>query len=469
MKHTSLYLLLAGSTLLSSCGLFGHYERDTQGIAHVAEGIYRDPVNPDAAMLSSDTLSFGNTPWQEVFTEPQLRLLISKALEQNVDLKNAAIAVEQAQVALRLNKLSYLPQLAFSPSGTISKAFIDGASNSKTYELPVQASWQIDAFGTLYNAKKQGEQSLLMAKAGEQAARTAIVSTVAQLYYGLQMLDEQQRITRANLELWQKDIEAMEALKDYAGKMNDAAIRSAKAQVLQIQASLPTLDDQIRQMENTLCSILHEAPHAIERAPFSASGFPTSFSAGMPLQLLASRPDVAIAEAELAQCFYGVQAARGAFCPAINIAASGAFTNSLGAAIMNPGKWLAAGVASLTQPLFAQGKLRGNLKVSKLNAEKAQNNFEQKLIDAGIEVSNALSAYNTAVETTALSEQTLSELEKAYEATEYLFHNGNSTTYLEILNAQMSLLNGQLSVVNNRYNKVIAVISLYQALGGGRD
>lgn len=469
MKHTSLYLLLAGSALMSSCGLFGHYERDTQGVEQVAQGLYRDPQAANAPLVATDTASFGNTPWQEVFTEPQLQALIGRALEQNTDLKNAEIGVEQARIALRVNKLAFLPQLAFSPSGTVSKAFIDGASNSKTYELPVQASWQIDAFGTLYNAKKQGEQGVLMAKAGKQAARTAIISAVANLYYGLQMLDEQQRITLANLDIWKKDIEAMEALKDYAGMTNSAAIASAKAQVLQIQASLPTIADNIRQMENALCSILHEAPHAIERGAFTAAGFPESFSAGVPMQMLSNRPDVAMAEAKLANCFYGIQAARGAFCPAVNIAATGEFTNSLGAAIMNPGKWLAAGVASLTQPLFAQGKLRANLQISKLNAQSAQNDFEQTLIDAGIEVSNAMAAYSTAVTTTALAEQTLAQLQEAYDATEFLFHNGNTTTYLEILSAQMNLLNGQLSVVNNRYNKVLAVISLYQALGGGRE
>lgn len=469
MKHTSLYLLLAGSALMSSCGLFGHYERDTQGVEQVAQGLYRDPQAANAPLVGTDTASFGNTPWQEVFTEPQLQALIGRALEQNTDLKNAEIGVEQARIALRVNKLAFLPQLAFSPSGTVSKAFIDGASNSKTYELPVQASWQIDAFGTLYNAKKQGEQGVLMAKVGKQAARTAIISAVANLYYGLQMLDEQQRITLANLDIWKKDIEAMEALKDYAGMMNSAAIASAKAQVLQIQASLPTIEDNIRQMENALCSILHEAPHAIERGAFTAAGFPESFSAGVPMQMLSNRPDVAMAEAKLANCFYGIQAARGAFCPAVNIAATGEFTNSLGAAIMNPGKWLAAGVASLTQPLFAQGKLRANLQISKLNAQSAQNDFEQTLIDAGIEVSNAMAAYSTAVTTTALAEQTLAQLQEAYDATEFLFHNGNTTTYLEILSAQMNLLNGQLSVVNNRYNKVLAVISLYQALGGGRE
>ena len=210
MKYSSLYILIAGSALLSSCGLFGHYERDTQGVETLAKDLYRDPQAANAPMTAVDTTSFGNTPWQEVFTEPQLQALISRALEQNTDIRKAQLTVKQAEIGLRVNKLAYLPQIALSPSGTVSKAFIDGASNSKTYEVPLQASWQIDAFGTLYNSKKQGEQTVLIAKASQQATRTAIIAAVANMYYGLQMLDEQQRITKANLELWQKDIEAME-------------------------------------------------------------------------------------------------------------------------------------------------------------------------------------------------------------------------------------------------------------------
>jgi putative transport related, lipoprotein len=189
----------------------------------------------------------------------------------------------------------------------------------------------------------------------------------------------------------------------------------------------------------------------------------------MPLSLLANRPDVAIAEAKLAQSFYGIQAARGAFFPKITLSAQGTFTNSLGGMIMNPGKFIAAGVASLTQPLFAQGKLKGNYEIAKIAQESAQLDFEKTLLKAGQEVSNALNAYNTACQTTEIAQRQVVQLQKAYDDTEFLFKNGNTTTYLETLNAQISLLNGQLSLINNRYEKVQAVVALYQALGGGRQ
>lgn len=460
--------LLAGTLLLTSCGLFGHYERDTKGVDSLTQKLYRDPAQVDAALTTTDTASFGNMPWQQVFTDAKLQALIRKALVQNTDLRKTALTIKQAEIGLRVNKLAYLPQIAFSPSGTLSKAFVDGSSLTKTYNFPVQASWQIDAFGTLYNAKKQGELSLVQAKVARQATQTAIVTGVANLYYSLQMLDEQLATTRSTLVLWHKNITAMEAMKE-AGMTNAAALASAKAQVLQIESTVPTLEDNIRQLENSLAVLLHEVPHAIDRNPFTADGFPTTFSTGVPLSLLANRPDVAIAEAKLASTFYGVQAARGQFFPQITISGQGAFTNSLGGMIMNPGKFLASGIASLTQPLFAQGKIKAGYEVAKLQQEAAQLDFEQALLTAGQEVSNALAAYHTACTTTDIAQLRLRELQKANDDTEFLFRNGNTTSYLETLTAQMNLLNGRLSLINNRYDKVQAVIKLYQALGGGRQ
>ena len=467
MKHT--LFLCSAALLLTGCStLFGHYERDTEQAQRTTRALYRDTTAVGGALTAADTASFGNTPWREVFTDPQLRTLIDTALVRNTDLRKALLTVKQAEIGLRINKLAYLPQIALNPSGTISHAFVDHATTNKTYTIPLQASWQIDAFGTLYNAKKQGELTLEQAKWARQATQTAIVAGVANLYYSLQMLDERLATTKSTLLLWNKNIAAMEAMKE-AGYTTSAAIAGAKAQVLQIEATIPTIEKNIREAENSLCLLLHEAPHAIRRTAFVADGFPQSFSVGMPLSLLANRPDVAIAEAKLAQSFYGIQAARSAFFPKITLSAQGSFTNSLGGMIMNPGKFIAAGVASLTQPLFAQGKLKGNYEMAKIAQASAQLDFEKTLLKAGQEVSNALNAYHAACQTTEIAQRQVMQLQKAYDDTEFLFKNGNTTTYLETLNAQMSLLNGQLSLINNRYEKVKAVVALYQALGGGRQ
>lgn len=464
----SFLFLLFGSLLVSSCGLFGKYERNTAVVGQLTDSFYHRHQMHKTSSTEADTTNFGNVPWREVFTDSLLQNLIAKALEQNTDIRKAELTIKQSEIGLRINKLAYLPTVAFSPSGTLAKTFIDGAETTSTYDLPLQASWQIDAFGTLYNAKKQGELSVLQTKAAKQAAHTAIVTTVANLYYSLQMLDEQMATTTYTITIWQKNVETMEAMKQ-AGMTTSAAVASAKAQLFQVMSTMSTIVQNIAEVEHSLCLLLHESPHSIKRSKKMHTQFPEEFSLGLPIQLLANRPDVAIAEAKLAHAFYGVQGARGAFYPKLTISGQGKFTNSLGAMVMNPGKFIAAGVASLTQPLFAQGKLKGNLEIAQLQQQAAQLDFEKSLLVAVQEVGNALAKYEVAKINIQIGEERLKQLKKANEDTEYLFRNGNTTSYLETLTAQMNQLNGELAVINNRYAQVQAVIALYKALGGGRE
>lgn len=468
MKHSSILFTIAGGLLVSSCAFFGNYERNDERIAEVTKNLYRDPVNPQGVLAIEDSTSFGNTPWREVFTDPLLQGYIETALEQNYDIRKLDNTLQTVEIALRLSKFAYLPQIALSPSGTISKVFDMGADNSKTYSIPVQASWQIDVWGTMRNTLKQANLQREQAILGRQAAQTGIICGVANVYYGLQMLDQQRNITESTLAIWKKQIEIMEAYKE-VGYTNSAAIASARAQVLSIESSLVTIGGKQRELENSLCLLLGEAPHAIERSAFTAEGFPTEYSTGYPLALLANRPDVAIAESKLAYATYGVMKARGQMCPQLSINGQGQYTNSLGAMIVNPGKFIAAGIANLVQPIFARGQLLGNLKMSKIDLENAQLDFEKTLITAGQEVSNALASYHSADELIDISTEQVAELQKAHDDTEFLFHNGNTTTYLEILSAQMNLLQAQLGLINNRYSKVVAAITLYQALGGGSN
>lgn len=455
------YIIFAGA-LLSSCHIWGSYERSSQvdSLAHAVN--YR---GVDAA----DTINFGQKPWQEVFTDVQLQALINKVLEQNADMKVAQMNCEMANVGLKVSKFQmWLPTIAFQPSGTISRVFMDGMQANKTYEFPIQASWQIDAFAKQRNAMMQSKMKLLTVKEATQATQTALIATTAQLYYGLQLMDEQLATTQATLALWEKNIKALEAMKQ-AGMINQSALSSAKAQYLQIQGTVPQLEESIRSLENNLCQLMLEAPHAIERGKFAPKAFPFDMRTGMPFQLLSQRPDVRIAELELANCFYAKLGARSAFYPTLTIAGSGAFTNSLGSMIVNPGKFIAAGVANLVQPILARGALVGQLKVSKIAEKQAEVKFEKTLLGAAMEVSNAVSKYNSYTQQEALTRQRVAELEKANMVTHELFlHAGGTTTYLETLTAEMQLLQGQLTLLNDQYQQVLAAINLYQALGGGR-
>ena len=456
-------VLVCSTVLLSGCRVYSNYERPER---IQTEGLYRDAVTGET-LAATDTTSLGNMPWQQVFVEPQLQSLISKALENNADLRTADLAIEQVKAGLRVSRLAYLPSLALGPNGAISS--YDGGKATKTYSLPVQASWQIGALGSLRNAKKQAEMTLLQTKAARQAAQTSIIAAVANLYYTLQMLDEQLRTSEETCVLWDKNVIAMEAMWKVGGLTNSAAVAQAKANLLQLRGNVATIKESIASAENALCVLLHEPPHAIERGAFRGSSLPATLSVGVPLQLLSGRPDVRQAEYNLAAAFYATNEARANFYPSLTISGSAGWTNSAGGYVVNPAKVLASAMASLTMPLFANGQLTANLKIKKANQEAACLAFEKQLLTAGQEVSDALSAYQTANEREELAQQQVEQLQLAVESTNALFTHGNSTSYIETLTAQQTLLSAQLSLISNRFDKVQAVVSLYQALGGGRE
>lgn len=462
MKKNLLYIV-CGGLLLSSCHLYSNYERSAE--VEKMDGLYRDTATT-GLLTTADTTNFGNLPWQEVFTEPELQALIQHALENNIDMQKAEFNIQKAQAGLRIAKLAYIPSMAIAPEGTV--ASFDWGKASQTYALPLAVSWDLGSMGNLRNLRKQANVGLIQTKVAKQATQSAIIAAVANLYYTLTMLDEQLRTTHSTIALWKKNVEAMEAMKE-AAMVNEAAVAQTKANYYELQASVPQLEKSIREAENALCIILGETPHTIARGAFSTDGFPSQFSVGVPMHLLSNRPDVMLAELQLSSLFYEVNIARAAFYPSLNITGAITFTNSVGSAVLNPGKFIASAIASVTQPIFANGRLMANLKIKKLDYEAAELDFHHALLEAGADVSNALCAYNAAEQQQALREKEVAELNKANENVQFLFKHTNTTSYLETLTAQQSLLGAQLSLINDRYSKVQAAISLYQALGGGRQ
>lgn len=454
-------VLLCATTLLSSCHIYKSYDRpDNINV----EGLYRDPVSANDT-LASDTANMGNLPWKEIFKDPKLQALIEQGLESNVDMQAAILRVEEAKVMLTSAKLSYLPSINLTPQGTLSS--FDGNTLPKTYQLPAAASWEIDLFGKLLNAKRGSKAALLQSKAYQQAVRSQLIAGIANTYYSLLMLDRQVSISEETSKIWKENVRAMEAMK-IAGMTTEAAVAQSKANSHQVEASLADLRRQVRETENALSVLLAKAPQTISRGTLEEQIMPETLAAGVPLQLLSNRPDVKAAEMSLAGAYYSTNQARSAFYPNITINGSAGWTNSAGSVIVNPGKVLLSAVASLTQPIFNRGKLIANLKVSKAEEKIAQMNYQQSILNAGEEVSNALFLYETATKKMTEHKAQVEALNNAVDYTQNLFHSGQAT-YLEILTAQQSLLSAQLNEVSDIFQRMQAVINLYSALGGGRE
>ena len=462
MKGTKIITLMCATALLSSCHIYKAYDRPED---ITTEGLYRDTALVNTA-VANDTASFGNVPWREVFTDPQLQAYIEQALANNADLRTAMLSVESAQAALLSARLAYLPQLSLSPQGTLTN-WNKGEMTTKTYNIPVSASWQIDLFGQILNPKRAAQVSLKQAQYSQQAVQTQLIANVANIYYTLLMLDRQLEITESTAEVLKDYVETMQAMYDY-GNVNSAAIEQSRSAYAQVVASLSDLRQSLTETENAFCLILNEPAHAIERGVLENQVLPSEFSVGVPIQLLSNRPDVKAAEMALAACYYNTNSARAAFYPQITLSGTAGWTNSSGAGIVNPGKLLANLIGSLTQPLFYRGANIARLRQAKAQEEQAKIAFQTTLLNAGNEVSNALALYqNTEAKVNSRTMQ-VNSAKKAAEDTRELFNLGTST-YLEVLTAQQSYLSAQLSEVTDTFDQMQAVISLYQALGGGRE
>ena len=454
-------ILTAASLMLASCGLYNKYERPDVN----TQGLVRDVVNDGDTLAVNSDENFGNLPWREVFTDPQLQALIEKALENNVDLRNAALNVKMMETALTCAKLAFLPSVAFAPQGTISQVQMDGASVSKTYQLPVSATWNVDLFGNLLSQKRSAQMKLLATKDYQVMVQTNIICGIANLYYTLMMLDEQLAIV-TDMEQLTKETWDMMELQMQLGRTRSTSVQTAEANYYSVQAKAAALRQQIREMENSMSLLLNEPGHQIARGKFYNQSLPSQFAAGVGIQLLSNRADVHYAEMALAQCFYDTETARSRFYPSVKITGTAMFTNSLGSSIVNPGKWILSAVGSLTQPVFQHGQIVAGLKVAKAQQEQALNTFQNTILKAGNEVSNALVAYNTCVEKSKLDEKQVKIYEQNVEDTRLLYTSRGSS-YLEVIQAQNGLLNARISKVTDDFNKMQAVVNLYQALGGG--
>lgn len=429
--------------LLSSCNLYRKYSSD----ATVRSDVMGDVVNPQ------DTVSMGDLDWRTAFPDPLLQRIMETALANNTDMRTAQLSIEQAQNSVKAAKWGYAPTLAFTPQATYA---YQGAG-AFTAQIPITASWQLGIFGQTTTGVRKAKAQAAYMEDYKQAVQVSLAANVANIYYTLVMLDRQLEIAEQTEKLWEESLESTRALYD-AGIYESPAVYQMEASVAEVKTEIIDLRNTILTTEASLCNLLAEPPHHIERASFGTFQMPEQLHLGLPIRLLDARPDVRMAERNMELAYYGTQSARQDFYPTVTI-------EGLFGAAFSPAQLIGQAVASLTQPIFAAGKLNAQLKNAKLDQEKARIEFEQSLLDAGKEVYTYLHNCQTAGEKAVLIDSRVNSLQQAYDATSSLMQHG-STTYLEVLTAQESLLSAQLSQVQNRYEAVQALINLYSALGG---
>lgn len=452
MKKVS--ILCAVASLFAACGIYKPYTRPEGQ----TENLY------GAEYTTADTASLADMGWRELFADKQLQQLIDTALVHNTDLQVAQLRITEAEATLKAARLAYLPSFNFAPTGGTSS--FDGSKASWTYSVPVTASWEVDIFSRLTNAKRRSRAALLQSEAYRDAVQTQLIANVADYYFRLLSLDAQVAVTEQAVERYREQVHVMRALKE-AGNANEAAVAQTEATLYAAETTLHDLQYSIRQTENSLTLLLGDTPHTIERTTLETQSVPAKLAVGVPLQLLSRRPDIRQSEQALVQAYYTTAEARAALYPSLTLSGSAGWTNNAGTIVVNPGKLLLSATSSLLQPLFNASQNRARVKIAKAQQEEARLAFQQALLNAGAEVNNALTQVQTARAKTDTRSEQLRSLEQAVKSTQLLMLHG-STTYLEVLTAQQAMLSAQLSAISDRLAELQGVVSLYHALGGGQ-
>ncbi|UUF13632.1 MULTISPECIES: efflux transporter outer membrane subunit [Flavobacterium] len=457
-------LMVIAATLLSACSITKKYERPT---TLSTDKLYRDEA-------SADSTTIADMPWQSVFKDEKLNALIQKGLDNNLNLKNAIENIIQAQASLRQSKLAYYPTLQLDANATHTKqseaglnfpAGININTLTTTYKLGLSTSWEADIWGKLSSSKRVALAAYLATDAAKQAVQTQLISDIANNYFRLLAYDKSLKITQETLESRIKNVATIKDLKEGA-IVTGAAVVQSEANQYAAEVLIPDLKQSIRETENALNILLGQAPGPIDRGELGTQVIPENIAVGVPSQLLQNRPDVRQAEFNFRVAFESTNLAKTYFYPSLTLTASGGFSNLELKDFFSNSIFYSI-IGGLTQPIFNQGKNKLRLTTAQSQQLQAYNNFQQSLLTAGQEVSNALYSYQMAVEKEDSRQKQIEALEKAVDFTQQLLEYSSATNYTDVLTSEQNLLAAQLSGINDNLQKLQAVVNLYRALGGG--
>ena len=424
-----------------------------------------------ADQVPADSLSSANVSWRDIFTDATLQGHINKALSNNLDVRVAMQNVASAQAYLKQSKAAQLPTLSVGANYTRSTNSINamGGMGERMYnnlwDLTGAASWETDIWGKLSAQRRASYASYLATVEAQKAVQSEVVATLATAYYQLLMLDEQKKVLEQTIDFRQKSLETTKSLKE-AGSTTEVATKQIEALVYNAQAQLVTIANSIWALENTICVLLGEEPHAIERTTLAEQQFPTEFKQGYAAKLLQNRPDVARAELSLRNAFELTNVARAAFYPTLTLSARGGISSTELDTWISAKSIFANFVAGLAQPILNRRQIRTQYEVQQIAQETALLNFKKVILSAGKEVADAMQNFSTQTEFIELKTKEMKAYQEATDYSKQLFDSG-MVNYLEVITAEVNRLKAELSVANAQFTRMQYGITLYKALGGG--
>lgn len=458
-------IALVAALSLTSCKVADAYQEP----AAKTENIYRTD------RPAEDSTSIASLSWKELFTDSHLQNLIQEGLNNNTDIKNAILKISESQASLKQAKLGYYPTLDGTLKVTHSKQSakslnLGGLSNqinlkTTTFQLGLSASWEADVWGKIGSLKRKALANYLESEAAQRAVQTQLISSIATYYYQLLSLDKQLEITEETIENRTKDVETMKALKESA-VVTGAAVVQSEANKFSAEVSVPDLKKQIRETENALSVLLGRTPGKIERGSLDDQTSVASIGTGVSSELLKRRPDIQQAELQFRSAFEDVNVAKANFYPSLTLTAEGGFASLKLKDFFNQSIFYNL-IGGLAQPIFSQGKNKASLAIAKAQKEAAYNTYQQTILNAGQEVSDALFSYENALEKQKIRTEQLVYLNKSVEFTKELLRFTSNTNYTDVLTSEQSLLTARLNGIGDKLQELQAVVDLYIALGGG--
>ena len=451
----NIVFVLVGSFILASCKVTQTYESPQVNTAN----LYRDSS-------SADTNTIANLPYNDFFSDKNLQNLIGEGLLNNLDLKMAYERINQSNAYFLQSQAAFLPGVDANAGINYGKSpQLQGGKTGFQYQLGVSSNWELDIWGKLRSSSRAAFANLLQSEAGSRAIRTEIVAGIANYYYVLLGLDQKLAITEQTVRNWDTTVVTMRALKE-AARVTEAAVVQSQAQRYAAEVTIPDLKQNIKEIENAMSILMGSAPHSIMRGSLLSVTIIPTLTTGVPAQLLSHRPDVMQAEYRFRNLFELTNVARTYFYPSLNISGSVGISAIAFDQLFNSSAFSGSIGGGLLQPILNRRLNKTRLSVAESQQQEALYDFQNTLLNAGREVSDAMSLYETATSKESIRNNQINALENSVQYSQELLENGFAT-YTEIITARQSLLQALLGKVNDRLQQLQAMVDLYRSLGGG--